>query len=551
VKIPIRDIAIINRQRQEMDLPELQKLANSILMVEKMRGEGNGLIHPINVRPVRPDDLYDQTYNVADLRGQPVRHQWILVTGGRRTAAHAMLGRTEIEARNFEDLDPLDREVVELEENISRKNLTWQEELAAKARIHELRQMQAATTGEVHTQKDTAKELGESTANLSKDLQLHNLMKTDPSLKKASSKKAAIRAASHKVEIANRVASLSQNSIQDLGKKLHTMDMRDFVRTLPDRSVDLHFPDFPFGIDYDKSRPNADNMRGGYEDRPEALIDLLTDVVPHLVRSVKPTGWIAAMMGFTNYQFMAGLFRTACATHAGYCEGYWNEIGEWEPLLQKGQSKPYCNASPLNMRSQCRFLKVEELPWIWFRPNSRQPSLYPERHANNTYEMFCVVNGGEARLVRPNVPNVLMFDAVYTNRIHEMQRPHELCKEVISRLTVTGEKVVDVCYGSGAHLAAAAELARDFEGCDNNPANRGSAIVHVAQYYKPDSLDAAKRGLANSTLKTPPAKPELVKDEPEDFEDLSDLTDEEIEGMDLGDDEEDETPEINFDGRSY
>ena len=552
MKIPIKDIAIINRQRQEMDIPELQKLANSILVVEKMRGEGNGLIHPINVRPPSPDDTYDSGYPVAELRGKPVHHPWILVTGGRRTAAHAMLQRLEIEARNFDTLDPLDREIVELDENLARKNLTWQEELAAKDRIHQLRQMQAEAAGGVHTQVDTAKELGESKANLSKDLQLHKLMQHDPSLKKASSKKAAIRMATHKVEIAHRVAALSQNAILDLTKKLHTMDMRDFVRTLPDASVDLHFPDFPFGIDYDKSRPNSDNMRGGYEDRPDDLRDLLTDVVPHLIRTIKPTGWIAAMMGFTNYQYMAGLFRTACATHAGYADQEMNDAGEF---VRKNE---YCNACPTNMRTLCRFLNVEELPWIWYRPNSRQPSLWPEKHANNTYELICVVNGGNARLVRPNVPNVLAIDAVYTNRIHEMQRPHELCKEIISRLTLTGEKVVDVCYGSGAHLAAAADLARDFEGCDINPANRGSAIVHVASYYKPAGVAAAQAGLASVAANRNGLA--LVKDleadakeliDIRDVEDLSDVTDEEIEGLGRDDDEPDDTEELNFDGRTY
>jgi ParB-like chromosome segregation protein Spo0J len=539
VKISIADIAIINRQRQEMDIPELQKLASSILMVEKMKGEGNGLIHPINVRPPRPDDVYDDRYPVAELRGKPVHHPWILVTGGRRTAAHALLQRSQIEARNFEDLNPLDREIVELEENINRSNLTWQEELSAKARIHELRQKQAEAVGEVHTQKDTAKELGDSTANLSKDLQLHRLMKTDPSLAKSSSKKSALRSAQHKVDIAHRVAALSTNAIHDLSKKLVTMDMRDFSRLLPDASVDLHFPDFPFGIDYDKSRPDAANMKGGYEDRPEGLMDLLTDVVPQLVRSLKPTGWIAAMMGFTNYQFMAGLFRTACATHAGYAKCHYNNAGETV------RSEDFCNAAAINMRSTCRFLEVEDLPWVWYRPNSRQPSLWPEKHANNCYELICVVNGGQARLVRPNVPNVLAIDAVYTNRIHEMQRPHDLCKEVISRLTVTGEKVVDVCFGSGAHLAAAADLARDFSGCDINPANRGSAIVHVASYYKPTGVEAAQLGTARAAETR--AQAAALAADAQTLAETEDEDNEEIEGLD----EDDETEELNFDGRKY
>lgn len=547
MKISINDIAVIKRQRTVMDQGKLQQLANSILAVEAIKGEGNGLIHPINVRPPREDDTYPDNYPVADLRGKKVNHAWVLVTGGRRTAAHVLLERKQIEAINFADLNELDREIVELEENLGREDINWTDELAAKARIHEIRTRQAAERGEVHTATDTAKELGESKGNLSKDLQLHNLMKTDPTLAKATSKKAAIRAAQHKVDIAHRVANLSPSSITDLGSKLHTMDMRDFARTLAPQSIDLHFPDFPFGIDYDKVRPGAENSSSIYEDRPENLRDLLADVVPHLVRSVKPTGWIAAMMGFTHYQFMAGLFRTACTVHAGYADGYWTEAGEWFPVKKEGYAQPFCNQAPTNMRHLCRFLEVDELPWVWYRPNSRQPSLWPERHANNQFELICIVNGGSARLVRPNVPNVLNFDAIYEKRIHEMQRPHELCKEIISRLTVTGEKVVDVCFGSGAHLAAAADLGRDFEGCDINPANRGSAIVHVASYYKPEAIAAGKRGLAGAAATQAAlaadaqARAELVQsdnDEDEDAEDLSDVSDDELE-------------ELNFDGRTY
>lgn len=548
MKISISDIAVIRRQRTVMDQGKLNQLANSIMAVEKIKGEGNGLIHAINVRPPREDETYPPDYPVADLRGQKIHHPWVLVTGGRRTAAHLLIERTHIEAINFNDLDPLDREIVELEENLGREDINWKDELDAKARIHELRQIQAAARGEVQTQTETAKELGETKGNLSKDLQLHNLMKTDPSLAKATSKKAAIRSAQHKVDIANRVASLSPTAITDLASKLHTMDMRDFVRTLGPATIDLHFPDFPFGIDYDKVRPGSENSSSIYEDRPENLRDLLTDVVPYLVRSVKPTGWIAAMMGFTHYQFMAGLFRTACVTHTGYADGAWTEAGEWFPVKKEGYGQPFCNQSPTNMRHLCRFLEVDELPWVWYRPNSRQPSLWPERHANNQFELICIVNGGQARLVRPNVPNVLNFDAIYEKRIHEMQRPHDLCKEIISRLTVTGEKVVDVCFGSGAHLAAAADLGRDFEGCDINPANRGSAIVHVASYYKPEAVAASKRGLASQAAN----QAALAADAQARADLVLEMTgSEEGDPEDLSDIDEDELKELNFDGRTY
>src|SRR5437764_260476 len=118
MKIPLKDIAVVKRQRKEIDPQELRKLANSILA----RGR---LIHAINVRPTRPDDLDDE--------GKPITLPWTLLTGGRRYAAHLVLGWDEIEAANFDDLGPLEQQVVELEENIVRTNITWQEEIDAKA----------------------------------------------------------------------------------------------------------------------------------------------------------------------------------------------------------------------------------------------------------------------------------------------------------------------------------------------------------------------------------------------------------------------------------
>lgn len=479
--VPLKDIAVVNRQRKVMDPQALRQLANSILAVGR-------LIHPINVRPTQPGEVYPDDYSTVEQRGQPIQEPWVLLTGGRRLAAHMVIGKDEIEARNFEDLPPLEREIVELEENVARADITWQEKLEAEARIHALRHQQAVERGEAPpTLTKTAEEIGMSKANLSKDLTLHAMMKVDPSLASAPTKKAALRKAAFKTEINRRIQSIKQVDLGDLRSKLFTADMRDFIRTIGDDSVDLHFSDFPFGIDYDITGHNAATQKGHYRDDPNQIRDLLADTVSHMVRTVKPTGWIVAMMGWSNYGYLSGLFRCACKVHHGYADPSYTENGMIVPAEKK------CNARKGDKRP-CRFLEVEELPWVWYRPNSRQPSLWPELHANNQYEMICVVNGGSAKLVTPNVGNVLAIDADYNDRIHEMQRPHALCIEIIRRTTVTGELVVDLCFGSGAHLAAAADLGRDFRGCDISPDNLGPALSHVAQYYKGKHVMQAIKG---------------------------------------------------------
>lgn len=434
--IPLDDIAVIDRARR--DLGDVQGLAASI--------KANGQITPIAVRPSRPDDNTDSP--------------WVLVAGGRRYAAHVLNNASTIKAENLEEMSPLQHTIVELEENLARKQLEWVEEVFLKERIHQLKQSQA-TGG--WSQKQTAREIGEDPGNLSKDLALAKAIRADPSLRQATSKKGAIRQMEFKQEIAQRVANISTTNTTTLRDKLVLADMRDFVRTLQTDSVNLVFMDWPFGIEYNFEKGDPSK----YKDTQNALLDLISDMIPQLMRVTKRNGWIAMMMGSTNYEHLKGYVEDCCATHYDY--------------RIEGQNK--CG-SHLDSEEKCYFPRCEDPEWIWFRPNSRNPSMHPERHAQNQYEKICVVNMGAARLVQTDKGNVLVHDAVYTDRIHEMQRPHDLCRDIIQRFTLYGELVVDFCMGSGSALAAAADLGRDFKGCDLNPNNIEPAMTLVAQYLK-------------------------------------------------------------------
>lgn len=76
-----------------------------------------GVIHPIVVQ-LLPDDKF------------------LLITGERRLTTSKKLGIPSIPARLLSDLDQLEREIIELEENIRRKALTWQEEVLAVTAIN-------------------------------------------------------------------------------------------------------------------------------------------------------------------------------------------------------------------------------------------------------------------------------------------------------------------------------------------------------------------------------------------------------------------------------
>jgi DNA modification methylase len=273
--------------------------------------------------------------------------------------------------------------------------------------------------------------------------------------------------AKHKTHVAEREKVALSVKGSDIAKKLLTMDGRDLIRTRPDQSVDLIFSDLPYGINYFIGAKSGENMKGQYDDSAESAKDFIADVVPHMVRVVKPTGWIVLFMCYEWHMWLQESLLNACTVHAGYREKI---------------SDNFCNALKSSTLA-CHFLRPELPPWIWTRRGKGNHGHYPELHASNRYEMLVVVNGGKAHLTKKPVENVLDFAPFSDERLHAMQKPHDLCCEIIDRTTVPGELVLDICMGSGAHLAAAASKGRDFLGCDKNPDNLGAALGLVSQYY--------------------------------------------------------------------
>lgn len=161
--IPISDIQIAeNRQRQEFEPEAMQELITSI--------EERGLMHPIVLRT----DEVGQTFLVAGERRLRAIQE-IFALGGHFICDGAIYSSEtgEVPYTFLGDLSPLEYEEAELDENLKRKDLTWQEHAAAVARLHELRDAQkkqliseqAEATGTApaphaaQTVADTAREL--------------------------------------------------------------------------------------------------------------------------------------------------------------------------------------------------------------------------------------------------------------------------------------------------------------------------------------------------------------------------------------------------------
>jgi site-specific DNA-methyltransferase (adenine-specific) len=404
-----------------MDMDKLTELAASIQLV--------GLISPICVRAPHDSEL-------TDYPGK----SFVLVAGGRRMAAHVILGREEIEAIAFETLDPITAEIMELDENIRRAELSWADEVTAKARIHALRHSQDYT----QTADKTAAEIGVSAATLSRDLKLATMLKIDPTLKTMSSRQSAIRHSEFTENIKNRLADgVIQTRAASARKLLYTADALEWAKTLPDASVDLVFTDLPYGIDQFENQSTGENhaVHSKFDDSAATVLPFVKALVPEMARVVKSTGWIALFMSWEYHTWLMAQFEQT-------------------------------------------MLRPETPPWIWNRADGPGNwGHYPDRHAGNRYEILVIVPGGlDARFFKKPIANVLTFSAlVSSEKTHNHHKPPELCAEIISRLSTPGGLVVDFCFGSGQHLATAAAMGRNILGCELNPLLLDAALVRVAE----------------------------------------------------------------------
>lgn len=141
---------IVVEDRQRIDLGDIDELASSI--------QQHGLIQPIVVTL--------ETFR--------------LVAGGRRLAAVTKLGWKEVPVVYKEKLTPSELFVLELEENIRRKSMTWQEHCLTIAKIHRLKFSLNAQEGVNWTQQATAELLGiPGTREINQSLRLARLLENE------------------------------------------------------------------------------------------------------------------------------------------------------------------------------------------------------------------------------------------------------------------------------------------------------------------------------------------------------------------------------------
>lgn len=408
-KVKVEDIKIAEERFRE-DYGEIEDLAVSI--------QRYGLFHPI---------IVDKEMN--------------LVAGERRLKAHRLLGLTEIEVRQIGEISPLEKREIEIEENLKRKDFTWQEEVKARHEVDKIKRELYGSAVKGHgggwNIRDTADSLGASTGTVSRDLRLAQALLDHPELMGEGTKDAAwkrfqkMKERAIVGELADRVKVTVDTSAITNGDSKVTM------KKVASNSVDLVFTDPPFAIALDKGFKSADAWGGKvYDDELQHVLNTISLVVKECYRVLKDDRHMYLWYAVQHYDYV------------------------------------------MKMLEDTGF-HVNAVPCVWHKKGGGGAGGSEYAYASN-YEMCFLCMKGRRPLNKLGQPNVWEEPRVAPQRkVHPTEKPTALIRRCIEQSSNAGELVIDPFAGSGSTLIAGLECNRRVWGCELDKEYYGQIVLKL------------------------------------------------------------------------
>ena len=382
----ISSIIVERDERQRKELVKIDELAESIGRL--------GLINPI-----------------------VITQDGVLVAGERRLTACRSLGWTHIPTQSTEDLTEYELQAIELEENIKRVDLTWQEEVEALAKFHKLK----STNEEGWTQADTAEALGCSRSDVAKKLSVAAEL-TNEVVAKADRLSAAANIVQRNTErrktaaLAKVEAVLPQPEAPAITIPLLNTSFHDWQPTYDGPKFNLIHCDFPYGINAASTPRMSATIRDYYDDSPDVYWTLLDRLALAMDNVVAESAHLI----------------------------FWHSMKFFSPTVQILTDMGWT---------------VNPFPLIWHKSDNSGIAPDPQRGPRQTYEAAIFASRGDRKITQAGcVSNSFSHPGSRADAIHMSEKPMPMLRHFFRMVCDEYSAVLDPTAGSANALKVAEAL---------------------------------------------------------------------------------------------
>jgi site-specific DNA-methyltransferase (adenine-specific) len=408
-----------NRQRQEFDPVAMGELAETIT--------AKGLMHA----PVMRETEEGLVLVAGERRLRAIRDIWML--GGIVKYNGEEVPEGQVPYVTLGQLTPLQAEEAELEENLHRKDLTWQENSAAMAKLHSLRSRQAQAEGRVHTVADTAMETkgrsdGSYQATVRKDLIVAKHL-DNPEVAKAKTVDEAFKILKRQEETSRNIqlAATVGKTFTESVHELHNTNCLAWMRSADADQFDVILTDPPYGMGADQFGDGGGgrlaNNEHHYKDDLESWRALMLDWCPLAYRVSKQQAHAYVFCDIDNFHELKRMMQAA---------GWY----------------------------------VFRTPMICTKPNSGRVPL-PDEGPRRQWEciLYAIKGHKKTTAIYPDVITTMADPGLQ----HGAQKPVALYTNLLLRSVRPGDTVLDSFAGSGTIFPAAHQYKVKAVGIEMNP----------------------------------------------------------------------------------
>lgn len=438
--IPIDQIHIAeNRQRREFPLKEINELAESIQQF--------GLFHPIVIR----EENGSAVLVAGERRLRAIRDTFDL--GGSFHYNNQLIPHGEVPCVSLGELNEIEREEAELDENIRRADLTWQERASATARLAALRTAQSDASKTPRPSVATiAEEVRGSSEGVHHETTRREIIVSkhlsDPDVRAAKDVNDAFKILKRKEENSRRVQLAAEvgKTFSSASHTLLNVDALEWLQTCPAGQFDVICTDPIYGIGADEFGDSGGHVPVGghfYRDDYETWLDHARTLAGQGWRITKASAHLYAFCDITRF-----------AEFKNICEG-----AGWK-----------CFRTPI----------------VWHKPNGNRAP-WPDKGPQRKYEIVLYAVKGN-KLVTRLYPDLVSYSAD-ENLGHPAQKPVALFEDLLRRSVAPGDSVCDPFAGTGPIFPAAHALKCKATGIELDAAAYAIAMQRIERLQKHPELE--------------------------------------------------------------